>query len=54
MGMVRLALLALVVALWGCDARLLRDNQQAWREAECDKILDTKRRERCLQEARGR
>jgi len=36
----------------GCTAEQLRDNQQRWREAECDQAIDTPRREACLREAR--
>ena len=50
--MLRLALsVTLALLVPACDSQVLRDNQQRWREAECDKILDTHRRERCLKEA---
>ena len=52
--MSRLALAACcLLAFGGCTAEQLRDNQRGWREAECDKILSTPQRERCLREARG-
>ena len=51
MSRVAAALLAALLA--GCTPQQLRDNQQGWREAECDKILSTPQRERCLREARG-
>jgi hypothetical protein len=48
-----LALLAAAVSgLAGCTDQQLYDNAQGWREAECNKILDTPRRERCMKEAR--
>ena len=40
-----IALLALTA---GCAA--LAENQQRWREAECDQAIDTPRREACLKE----
>ena len=49
----RLAAALLAALLAGCTAQQLRDNQRGWREAECDKILSTPQRERCLREARG-
>jgi hypothetical protein len=49
----RLAGALIAVLLAGCTAQQLRDNQRGWREAECDKILSTPQRERCLREARG-
>jgi hypothetical protein len=49
----RLAAALLAVLLAGCTAQQLRDSQRGWREAECDKILSTPQRERCLREARG-
>jgi hypothetical protein len=36
-----------------CSTEQLRENQQGWRRAECDKILDTPTRERCLKEVDG-
>jgi hypothetical protein len=45
-----LALLA--VALSACSQQQLYNNAQGWREAECNKILETPRRERCMKEAR--
>ena len=52
--MSRLATAACLAALLAaCTAEQLRENQQGWREAECDKILSTPQRERCLREARG-
>jgi hypothetical protein len=47
----RIALLFLLAAA-GCTAQQLADNQQRWREAECDQAIDTPRRELCLKEAR--
>jgi hypothetical protein len=52
-----LAIVAVVIALAatlmsGCTSQQLNDNAQGWREAECDKIFDTPRRERCLKEAK--
>jgi hypothetical protein len=47
------ALLALALVAAGCTAEQLRENQQGWRRAECDKILDTHTRERCLKEVEG-
>jgi len=44
---------ALALLLAGCTPEQLRENQRGWREAECDKILSTPQRERCLREARG-
>jgi len=49
----RVAAALLAALLAGCTPQQLRDNQQGWREAECDKILSTPQRERCLREARG-
>ena len=46
------ALAAVLLAIAGCTSQQLRDNAQAWREAECDKMIDTPHRERCLKEAR--
>lgn len=51
--MSRLAGALIAVLLAGCTAQQLRDSQRGWREAECDKILSTPQRERCLREARG-
>jgi hypothetical protein len=48
--MARLAVLLLLAA--GCNSQALRENQQAWREAECDQAINTPQRERCLAEAR--
>ena len=45
------AIALLLLAAAGC-AEQLRENQQGWRKAECDSILDTRTRERCLKEAR--
>lgn len=48
-----LALLAAALSgLASCTSQQLYNNAQGWREAECDKILDTPRRERCMKEAR--
>jgi hypothetical protein len=48
----RLALLASVAfILVACSAEQLRDNQQGWRRAQCEQILDARVRERCLREA---
>ena len=38
--------------LAGCSSQQLYDNAAGWRENECNKILETPRRERCLKEAR--
>jgi hypothetical protein len=46
--------LAALLALSACSSQVLRDNAQGWREAECDKVLDPARHERCLNEARGK
>jgi hypothetical protein len=47
----RIALLAAVaLVVSACSA--LRENQQGWREAECDQAIDTPRREACLKEVR--
>ena len=46
-------LAALASAMVACSAEQLRENQQGWRRAECDKILDTHARERCLKEVEG-
>lgn len=35
-----------------CTSQQLYDNAAGWRENECNKILDTPRRERCLKDAR--
>jgi len=48
-----LALLAAALSgLAACTDQQLYNNAQGWREAECNKILETPRRERCLKEAR--
>jgi hypothetical protein len=39
-----------LAGLAACSSQVLRDNQQGWRRAECDQILDTHTRERCLKE----
>ena len=44
------ALLAIVLS--ACSEQQLYNNAQGWREAECNKILETPRRERCMKEAR--
>ncbi len=44
--------LALAALLAGCSSEQLYNNAQGWREAECNKILETPRRERCMKEAR--
>jgi len=44
---------ALVLLATGCTPQQLRDSQQGWKEAECDKLISTPQRERCLREARG-
>jgi hypothetical protein len=41
----------LLLALAGCTSQQLYDNAQGWREAECNKMIDTPRRERCMKEA---
>ena len=46
------ALALLTVVLSACSQQQLYDNAQGWREAECNKILETPRRERCMKEAR--
>jgi len=48
----RLAIAALIALTSGCTSQQLQDNQQGWREAECDRMLDTPLRERCLKEVR--
>jgi hypothetical protein len=45
-----IALLTLVSS--ACSQQQLYNNAQGWREAECNKILETPRRERCMKEAR--
>jgi hypothetical protein len=46
-------LLAVVAfTLAGCSSQQLYDSAAGWRENECNKILETPRRERCLKEAR--
>jgi hypothetical protein len=50
--MKRLGMAVLMLATSGCSSQFLENNAQGWREAECNKILDTPRRERCLKEAR--
>jgi hypothetical protein len=45
-----IALLAIVAS--ACSEQQLYNNAQGWREAECNKILETPRRERCMKEAR--
>ena len=48
----RIATACVVIAvIAGCSAEQLRGNQQGWRNAECDKIVDPHARERCLKEA---
>ena len=47
----RTAIVLAAALLSGCTSQQLQDNQRGWREAECDKILDTPRRERCMREA---
>jgi hypothetical protein len=44
--------IALAALLSGCSSEQLYNNAQGWREAECNKILETPRRERCMKEAR--
>ena len=52
--MLRLALFAAVALLTAaCTAEQLRDNQQGWKRAQCEQILDTRTRERCLREVEG-
>ena len=41
----------MMLAASGCSSQFLADNARGWREAECDQILDTHRRERCMREA---
>ena len=50
--MKRLGMAVLRLTASGCSSQILENNAQGWREAECNKILDTPRRERCLKEAR--
>jgi hypothetical protein len=45
------AIAVLLLAASGCSSQQLYNNAQGWREAECNKILDTQRRERCMKEA---
>ena len=45
-------LAAALSALAACTDQQLYNNAQGWREAECNKLLDTPRRERCMKEAR--
>ena len=45
------AIAVLLLAAAGCSSQQLYNNAQGWREAECNKILDTPRRERCMKEA---
>jgi hypothetical protein len=46
------ALAAALSALASCTSQRLQDNAAGWREAECEKMLDTRQRERCLKEVR--
>ena len=48
----RLAIALAACALAACTSQQLYNNAQGWREAECNKILETPRRERCMKEAR--
>ncbi len=48
----RPAIIVLLLLAAGCSSEQLYNNAQGWREAECNKILDTPRRERCMKEAR--
>jgi hypothetical protein len=49
----RIALLAAgLCGLVACTDQQLYNNAQGWREAECNKMLETPRRERCMKEAR--
>jgi hypothetical protein len=49
----RLALLAAALSgLAACTDQQLYNSSQGWREAECNKMIDTPRRERCMKEAR--
>lgn len=50
--MSRLAIAALIALTSGCTSEQLNENQQGWREAECDRMMDTPLRERCLAEVR--
>jgi hypothetical protein len=45
-------LAAVLLLLAACSERQLYDSARGWRENECMQILDTPRRERCLNEAR--
>jgi len=45
------AIAGLLLAAAGCSSQQLYNNAQGWREAECNKMLDTPRRERCMKEA---
>ena len=44
------ALAAAFAGLAACSSQFLKDNQQGWRQAECEQILETRTRERCLKE----
>jgi hypothetical protein len=46
-----LTLALLFALLGGCSPKQLYDSAAGWREAECNKLLDTPRRERCMKEA---
>jgi hypothetical protein len=47
----RIAIALAAALLSGCSSQQLYDNAQGWREAECNKMIDTPRRERCMKEA---
>jgi hypothetical protein len=46
-----LSLAMFAALLAACSPKQLYDSAAGWREAECNKILDTPRRERCMKEA---
>ena len=48
----RAAIALLLLAAAACTSQQLYDNAAGWRENECNRILDTPQRERCLKEAR--
>jgi hypothetical protein len=49
----RFALAMLVLSsVAACTDQQLYNSSQGWREAECNKMIDTPRRERCMKEAR--
>ncbi|HEX6691631.1 MAG TPA: hypothetical protein VF110_10840 [Burkholderiales bacterium] len=42
----------LAAMLAACSSQQLENNAAGWREAECDRAIDTPLRERCLREVR--